>query len=189
MLFERYARLGRLDRLGEIWAAWEPWFAEVEETHTTIPPLAFYRSPTADRSWITAAGVVLDAAAITRAALDMPTDPQADLTLRAGYLALRPICDFFGLGYDPDPKPTDPTSVTRQMFGEALAELERAGIPLKADRDAAFVAFNGWRVNYDRPLLALSALVVAPEARWNTERERRVVREHPMPKVRRPRIS
>ena len=50
------------------------------------------------------------------------------------------------------------------------AELTAAGVPLKADRDQAWRDFQGWRVNYDTVLLALCALVVAPPAKWSSDR-------------------
>lgn len=171
-LLTRYHRLGRFDVLSTEWRRWETWFADVEESHTTLSALAFYRSAQPEHSWIVAAGAVLDAAALTRSLLDVPRDVQADLTIRAGYIALRRIADFFRIKYDPEPAPADPTSVTREKFDAVADELEAAGLPLRADRDAAFVAFNGWRVNYDRPLLALSRLVLAPEALWNGWPER-----------------
>ena len=115
---------------------------------------------------------MLDAAALTRSLLDVPRDVQADLTLRAGYIALRRISDFFGITYNSTPARTDPTSVTRAKFDAIAAELEAAGLPLRPDRDEAFLDFNGWRVNYDRPLLALSRLILAPEALWNGWPER-----------------
>ena len=43
---------------------WEMWFVELEETHTSFPALAFFRSPTPDRSWVTMSGIVLDGAAL-----------------------------------------------------------------------------------------------------------------------------
>ena len=58
------------------------------------------------------------------------------------------------------------------MFAAALDELAAAGVDLKLDRDRAWLDFNGWRVNYDRPLLALSVLTMAPPARWNSAAER-----------------
>jgi hypothetical protein len=166
-MLTRYHRLGRLDVLPTEWRRWEIWFAETEESHTTLSALAFYRPAQAEHSWIVAAGAVLDAAALTCSLLDVPKDVQADLTIRAGYIALRRIAGFFGIKYDPSPEPTDPTSVTREKFDAVAAELEAAGVPLRADRDQAFLDFNGWRVNYDRPLLALSRLFLAPEALWN----------------------
>lgn len=174
-MLERYQRLGRWDVLHLEWERWEIWFAELEESHTSIAALAFYRSTRPTNSWITAAGAVMDAAALCRSLLDIPKDIQADLAIRAGFVALRSIADFFGIAYDLRPAQTDPTSVTREKFDQAAAELEAAGIPLRPDRDQAFRDFNGWRVNYDRTLLAISRLVVAPAAFWNGAAEREML--------------
>jgi hypothetical protein len=43
-------------------------------------------------------------------------------------------------------------------------------LPLVADRDQAWRDFNGWRVNYDRVLIALAGLVMAPPAPWSSDR-------------------
>lgn len=45
-----------------------------------------------------------------------------------------------------------------------------AGIPLRPDREQAWQDFAGWRVNYDRVLLVLSALTMAPYAPWSSDR-------------------
>src|SRR5579859_2573110 len=63
-LFQRYNRLKRLDELHDLWVEWELWFAQLGETHTSLAVLPFFRSPSPDRSWITAAGAVLDSAAL-----------------------------------------------------------------------------------------------------------------------------
>jgi hypothetical protein len=159
-----------LGYLHELWEQWEQWFAEVEESHTTLAPLVFFRSPQPERSWITAAGVVLDTASFLNAAVDIPHDAQADLTIRAGFLALRRIADFFRIEYDPNPQPTDPISIARFEFDQAYDELLAAGLPLKTDRDQAWRDYAGWRVNYDRVLLALAALTMAPYAPWVSDR-------------------
>ena len=169
-LFQRFQRLGRMEKLGELWLSWEVWFAELEESHTSLPALAFFRSPKPSRSWITAAGTVLDAAALASSTLDIPRDVQADLCLRAGYLALQRICDFFALPYDQHPAPTDPISVTREEFDAACELLVGVGVPLKPDREKAWRDFAGWRVNYDTPLLLLASIVTAPPALWSSDR-------------------
>ncbi|MEO7667306.1 MAG: hypothetical protein ABIU97_09790 [Dehalococcoidia bacterium] len=171
-MLSRFHRIGVWHELNSEWRSWERWFADLEETHTSIAALAFYRSPQSDHSWIVAAGTVLDAASLQRSLIDVPRDPQADLAIRAGYVALRRIADYFQIPYDADPKPTDPTAISRVMFEQAADELATAGLELREDRDAAFRDFNGWRVNYDLPLLALSRMVDAPLARWNGEAER-----------------
>ncbi|HET9689978.1 MAG TPA: hypothetical protein VFP61_02415 [Acidimicrobiales bacterium] len=156
-------------RFKELWQSWESWFTDVEETHSTFPILAYFRSPKPQQSWVTAAGTVLDTAAMWVSAVPHDNDPDAQLTLRAGFLCLRRIAEVFGIAFDPDPAPDDPVSVSRSEFDEALTELERAGITI-TERDAAWQAWRGWRVNYDTVLLELARLVEAPLAPWTSDR-------------------
>ena len=100
----RYNRIHGLHRLAEQWAAWENWFVEIDESHTSLAALVFFRSPQPDRSWITAAGAVLDAAALIDSTVDVPREPEPQLCLRAGYIALRRIADFFDIPYNPNPQ-------------------------------------------------------------------------------------
>lgn len=169
-MIERFHEIHGLDRLPEMWEEWERWFAEVEETHTSLSALTFFRSPAPERSWLTASGAVLDAAAISMAALDLPNSPGAALCLRSGYLSLRRIATFFRIDYNANPAPTDPITIRPAEFDELLARLDRAGVPLKEDRAQAWRDYAGWRVNYDRVLVALCALVMAPPAPWSSDR-------------------
>lgn len=172
-MYELAFPLGRMDHFQELWRDWEIWFTQLDETHTSLPVLAFFRSPQPHHSWITAAGAILDAASLYASTLDYPRNPQAQLCIRAGYLALRHICDFFGIPYHPDPHfPAQPISVTRAEFDEACERLATAGLPLKPDRDQAWTDFAGWRVNYDSTLLALCTLTTAPAAPWSGDRAR-----------------
>ncbi|MGF7234834.1 MAG: hypothetical protein ACQSGP_07725, partial [Frankia sp.] len=98
-MLERLARIGGLSTLDQMWREWARWFGDIEETHTSAPSLVFFRSPQPDRSWVTAAGAVLDAASIVSSALDQPRQPEAELCVRAGYLSLRRIADFFAMPY------------------------------------------------------------------------------------------
>jgi hypothetical protein len=172
-LIARAHRLGRLEKLNELWLNWEFWFTEIEETHTSLSALVFFRSPQGDRSWITAAGAVLDAASLSASTLDIPKDVQADLCIRSGYLALRRIADFFQIPYDKAPQPDDPISISRIEFDAACQELANQGVPLKSDLDRAWKDYSGWRVNYDTPLLALASLTMAPYAPWISDRSLR----------------
>jgi hypothetical protein len=169
-LLSRAHRIRGLDALNEVWDDWEVWFAEIEESHTSLAALVFFRSPQPNLSWITAAGVVLDTAALQASTLDVPNDPQAQLMIRAGYVALRRIADYFKIDYDPNPAPDDFISVSRQEFDDVYNQLKAVGIPVRADADAAWRDFRGWRVNYDRVLLALAALTMAPYAPWVSDR-------------------
>jgi hypothetical protein len=169
-LILRAYRIRGFDSLNELWAAWEVWFAQIEESHTSLFALNLFRSPQPERSWITAAGAVMDGAALMHAAVDFPRNSQSQLCIRAGYVALRHIADFFRIPYKSNPDFTDYISITRQEFEEALDQLAAGGVPLKADRDQAWKDFSGWRVNYDTVLLALCELVMAPYAPWSSDR-------------------
>jgi len=166
----RYWRLQRLPEIHEVWVEWERWFVDVEESHTSHPTLAFFRSSHPDHSWVTAAGAVLDGAAVVLSSVDVPRDVKAEFCIRAGFLCLRGIADYFQIPYDPDPRPDDPISIRREEWEAVLAELEDAGVPLKRDRDQAWRDFAGWRVNYDRVLIGLAALTEAPPALWSSDR-------------------
>ena len=166
-------RAGYLNELDPVWAEWMQWFSELSETHTSLAALAFFRSPNPARSWITAAGTILDAAALRIAVLNIPFTPAPGLCIRSGFLALREIADFFGFEHDRDPAPDDAISVAREEFMEIYEQLAGAGLPVRADRERAWRDFAGWRVNYDRVLLALCTLVMAPPAPWSSDRSPR----------------
>lgn len=160
-----------LDYLQELWEIWEVWFSEIDESHTSLGPINFFRSPQPDRSWITAAGAILDAAALMSSAVDVPRRPEAQLCIRAGFVALRHIGDFFNIPYHPDPHfPDQPISIMREEFDEACEQLIAAGVPIKSDRDQAWLDFAGWRVNYDTLLLEMCQVLMAPYAPWSSDR-------------------
>jgi hypothetical protein len=180
-LVMRAGLISGLDRLDELWPEWERWFVELEESHTSYPSLVFFRSPSTERSWILAAGAVLDGAALRASTMDMPRCPDAELCIRAGYLALREVADFFGIDHDRHPRPADPISVHRAEFDGVYEQLRAAGVPLVADRDQAWKDWAGWRVNYDSVLLSLCALIQPPTAPWSSDR----APEHRTPTLRR----
>jgi hypothetical protein len=169
-LLERLARINGIDQLETFWREWTRWFADIEETHTSTPSLVHFRSPQPDRSWVTAAGTVLDAAAIAASTLDVARQPSAELCIRAGYLSLQRIGDFFVMPYNPDPAPDDPISITRAEYDELCRRLTDAGARLKPDRDQCWRDFVGWRVNYDGVLLRFASLCMAPPAPWSADR-------------------
>ncbi len=126
-MMQRYWVLERMEELNAVWTEWERWFVDVEETHTSLSSLAFFRSPQADHSWVTAAGAVLDGAALSVSTVDIERDVQAEFCLRAGYLCLRRIAGFFRVPYDADPEPDDPISITREEWEEAVAVTRARG--------------------------------------------------------------
>lgn len=170
-MLSRYARIQGLGQLNDLWKSWETWFAEIEESHTSLAALVFFRSPQADHSWVTAAGTVLDAAALRAAVVDLPRDAQAELMIRAGYLSIRRITAYFGISYPANSTyPETPISILKSEFLTACAQMAANGVPLKHDLDQAWLDYAGWRVNYDAVLLALALLTMAPYAPWISDR-------------------
>lgn len=150
---------------------WQSWFIDLEESHTSLGALSFFRSPQPDRSWITAAGIVSDAADLFSSTIDVEWNVEAQLCLRAGYIALRRIATFCRLPFDSDPHcPLSPIAVTREEYDDMVAELAHRGVPLKEDRERAWLDFAGWWVTYHAPLLRLAGVTMAPYAQWSSDR-------------------
>jgi hypothetical protein len=169
----RFHNIGWIDELANEWLSWEPWFIELEETHTNQPALPWFRSTDPHRSWVTASGTILDAAALWISTCEGHQGPDraaAGLMIRAGYVSLRRIAETFGIDFDPDPSSTDAIAIQRAEFDAACDALENAGITLHVGRDRAWEDFSGWRVNYEAPLLGLAEMLRVPYAPWTSDR-------------------
>lgn len=161
-MIERFHRIQTLQDMQDVWVDWEHWFVNLEESHTSLAMLVFFRSPHPRQSWVNAAAAVLDAAALHASTLQLPPDPRAQLCIRAGFVALRKIGAFYGVSFDPDPRPTDPISVPYQEFVQVYERLQAGGVPVRPDREQAWRDFAGWRVNYDGVLNDLARLTMTP---------------------------
>ena len=155
-----------------LWTDWQDWFLQIEEQHTTLSLLNFYRSPKPDRHWVTAAGCVLDSAAIIASSVQIDRAAIGGIVLRSGYITLRSIADSFDLSYNANPHHEDPIQVTRDEFEQVLDTLEQQGLPINPDRDYCWDHYSGWRVNYDEVLIGLAWITNAPYAMWSSDRAR-----------------
>ncbi len=162
--------LENADALQAQWGDWQDWFLQIQEQHTTLALMNFYRSPTPDRHWLTAAGCVLDCAAIVASSIPIQHGPYAGVVIRSGFLSLRSIADYFKIPYNPNPKHDDPIQITREEFEQVLDGLERYNIPVNPDRDYCWDHYVGWRVNYDEVLVSLARITNAPYAKWSSDR-------------------
>ncbi len=133
-------------------------------------PLVFFRSPQPQRSWITAAGTVMDTTALIASTVQTEGARTGWLAIRGGFIALRHIADFFDLAYLDDPQPNDPISITYTEFTELYDTLAAHGVHIHADREQCWRDYAGWRVNYDAMLLQLAQLTMASYAPWVSDR-------------------
>lgn len=148
------------------WAAWEQWFVEIEESHTSLPILTFFRSPQPGRSWVTSSGLILDTAVLLFAAVDGPRSRQVEITFKAGCLALNRVYRFFDGKAGSEPSPLLPNELPedprRTDFDSACHDLAESGLKLCDDRDAAWARYNELRSRYASALEFLSRLTMAP---------------------------
>ena len=158
-MLERYHRIHGLERLSDQWSAWETWFADIQESHTSLAALPLFRSPKPEHSWVTASGAVLDTASLTLATVDIPNDPRR--LCASGQAIWRSITLRVTSAQTPIP-----TATSRKIRSASPAPslmrhcrmLEASGVPLKSDRELAWLDFAAAHVNYDDALLELCNL-------------------------------
>lgn len=175
----RLVSVDRLRHVDERWSSWEDWFNELGETHTTFPALVYFRSARPGKSWLAAAEVALDTAAILRATDLTPDVGQADTMINSGYSALQGIADFYGIRTPEDRAEDADLTVTRADFDELLAELAAASVVIDVAPDDAWQSYRAWRVHYDDAVQGLRARIGDLPSHW--ERRRSLRNDHEMP--------
>ncbi|MFD1871152.1 hypothetical protein [Hymenobacter bucti] len=150
------------------WLEWEKWLVEIDESHTSLPVLAFFRSPKSGRSWVLTAGLILDAANMLFSALNVPRSRQVELTFTAGVLALNRVHRFFENKSETEPaelrtpEELNATTPGRQEFADAWQSFRDADLPLRADEETAWRNYSERRMRYEPALKFLGALLMTP---------------------------
>ena len=156
--------------LETMYERWAEWAAEVSESHTTYRVLVFLRSPSPLRSWVIGLLAMLDTAAMHLSLNPLTAPPSARWLMRTGIVSLRTIAEQLSVPFNPDPKPEDPITLTRDEFDEGVAWVTGSGWQTERDTDNAWVHFRGWRVNYEQTAYGLARLIDAPPAPWSGSR-------------------
>lgn len=168
------ALLSWLNRSGSLlddtaqWEQWEEWFVEIEESHTSLPILSFFRSPQPGRSWVTTAALILDTAALMFSAIETERDRQAELTFKAGCLSVNRVYRFFNENLHAKPTTLVPNNDPvedpgRADFEHACDDLREQGLPMHPDRDEAWQQYRELRSRYATALEFLGRITMAPE--------------------------
>src|SRR5215210_9477959 len=112
---DAYVNVFGPSRLGELWQTWIGWFVDLTTSGSTLSGELFLRSSRWERSWVCAAGAMLDAAALVDSSVDLSTDPAADRMVRFGSRALRQVLEPLRLRCAEQPKwPQTTVNVTQQ---------------------------------------------------------------------------
>ena len=165
-ILARHHWLQTMDELPPLYADWERWASAVSESHANYPGLIWFRSPESSRSWLVGLVAMMDSAALYHAASPQLTPRQARLCLSMGIRCLRSMAGALHIPYDPDPLPTAPIRLTKQEFAKGFRRLEEIHFPLERDLDESWRHFQGWRVNYEPIVDALTRLIAPPPAPW-----------------------
>ena len=162
----RHFWLQIMDELPPLYADWERWASAVSESHANYPGLIWFRSPESSRSWLVGLVAMMDSAALYHAVSPQLTPRQARLCLSMGIRCLRSMAGALHIPYDPDPLPTTGIRLTRQEFESGFRRLEEVHFPLERDLEESWRHFQGWRVNYEPIVDALTRLIAPPPAPW-----------------------
>ncbi len=165
-ILARHYWLDTMAELPPLYADWERWAAAVSESHANYPSLLWFRSPVPTRSWLVALVAMMDSAALYHSVSPAQTPRQARLCLSMGINCLRSMARALHIPYDDDPLPTAPVRLSRQEFDAGFRRLESVNFPTERDADSAWQHFQGWRVNYEPIVDALTAIIVPPPAPW-----------------------
>ena len=132
----------------------------------TIPRSIWFRSPVSSRSWLLGLVSMMDSAALYHSVSPQITPRQSRLCLSMGIRCLRSMAGALHIPFDADPLPTSTIRLTKQEFEDGFRRLEEVRFPLERDLDESWRHFQGWRVNYEPIVDALTELVMPPPAPW-----------------------
>jgi hypothetical protein len=159
---------GGAQAVADAFTEWERWCDDVFDSHTAYPMLAMWRSRQPGQHWLTALGVVLDAATICLAAIDSPrVGPAARLWRRASRTLqhLRGMPSALLRQVD-----TEEVATEEAPFREAYERLRRLEAPLHP-YERAWAEFRRLRQAYAPGLhMATRFLLVPLEFRHQTAR-------------------
>ena len=165
-ILARHYWLDTMDELAPLYADWERWAAAVSESHSNYPALMWFRSPAPLRSWLLGLVAMMDSAALFHASSPEQTPREARTCLQMGIYCLRSMAGALRVPFDPDPLPTAGVRLSRAEFEDGWRRLESVGFPVERELEESWRHFQGWRVNYEHIMDALSALILPPPAPW-----------------------
>ena len=162
---------GDTELLYRFLAEWESWVADVLESHVSYPMLALFRSQHAGQSWVTALGVVTDAATLTCACVVGAEQREPYFLHRRGRRAVLEIAERLHV-------PASPALdwLTPANFDLAWEVLEGTGLTLR-EKDEAWARLSELRAPYGTRLEELIDFLLAPRGFWGHSAEDTVAAE------------
>ena len=160
----QWAPDGDLSRLYQFFAEWEAWTADILESHVSYPMLALFRSQHSGQSWITALGVVTDAATITCSTVPGADRREPYFMYRRGRRALHEIARRLPQHQVAEGR------FGREHFDVGYERLRAAGLPVRS-ADEAWERQLAMRSTYATTLQSLIDYLLAPAGFWGHSAE------------------
>ncbi|MDI3338976.1 MAG: potassium channel family protein [Sphaerobacter sp.] len=160
-LIRRNAAAGQCEALDPVLQRAEEWSAQLLESHLSYPSVAFFRSQHENQSWLAALTATLDASALVLTCLDGIPTGQARATFA---IARHTAVDLAQL-FDLSPTKPVPDRLPAADLARLRTVLAGAGIPLRADPDAA-TRLTTLRGLYEPYVAALGAYLLMALPPW-----------------------
>ena len=165
-LLVREANGPGIDTMSSAWRMWSSEFAAMEANYDTVQGYLLLFAPSMQAHWVTDALIVLDAANFRNNVFAMPPDPDAEGCLTHGTAAISLSVSAFHHHVISFHHATDASDVTFEQFKEACAKLTAAGVPVRADLDAAWDTVRTRRAGYVGPVRKMAEMMEAPLELW-----------------------
>lgn len=162
VLLLRYRELEIMEKLNDEFNEWEDWLAEVQESHRAFTTLLYFPSTSAQDSWLSVTGALLDAATLMTSAIQNEPRGRAELFYGLGCSAVRSLCEYLRIAKD------ERWELTREEFDEALDFLAIAGFDTY-EKDFAWKVFRLKRDGYAPYIYALANHFDTPHQAWIRE--------------------
>ncbi|HEY1444162.1 MAG TPA: hypothetical protein VGF51_04620 [Acidimicrobiales bacterium] len=163
---------GDVERLYRAFGEWEMWTADVLESHVSYPMLALFRSQHPGQSWVTALGLVTDAATLASACVEGAQSREPYFLYRRGRRAILEISSRLHIPR----RDGGVLWLNEANFDLAWDGLVEAGLPLR-DKAQAWADLQVMRASYGDQLETLINFLVAPHGFWGHSAEETVAAE------------
>ena len=163
---------GDVEMLYRAFAEWQMWTADVLESHVSYPMLALFRSQHEGQSWVTALGVLTDAATLASACIEGAMEREPYFLYRRGRRAILEISSRLHV----PAAGAQTTWLVEENFEVAWRGLVQLGVTLR-DRADAWADLQVLRATYGDTLERLIDFLVAPHGFWGHSAEATVAAE------------
>lgn len=161
------ARNGRMNGLPDLWEDWASYFHTLANSRSFLPVLCIVRPLTPENSWVCAFTAFLDALTLANTTVAGATE-HGEICFENGVSVVRNTHQAMrGTPIAPTRDPAQ-MQIKRTAYDAACAQLEAAGIPLVADREAAWQRFIEAHMSYEQEIAWLAAAIDDPLPTWPT---------------------